>query len=40
MVESMKGKLPVNIRAVNGIDLGALKVDKVDGKNVRGKYEV
>ncbi len=40
MIEWMKDKLPVNVRAINGIDLKALKVNKVDGKNANvGKDE-
>ena len=41
VVESMEGKLPVNVRAINGIDFKALRVDQVDGKTWRGPpYEV
>ncbi len=40
MIERMKGKLPVNVRAINGINFKALKVNKVDGKNAKiGKDE-
>ncbi|KAF6232678.1 hypothetical protein HO173_009117 [Letharia columbiana] len=40
-LESMVGKLPVNARVIDGIDLKALKVTKGDGKNMMGpKYEV
>ncbi len=40
MIERMKGKLPVNVRAINGIDFKALKVKKVDGKSAKiGKKE-
>lgn len=30
--ESMEGKLPVNVRTINGIDLKTLKLNRVDGK--------
>ena len=33
--EFMTGILPVNVRTINGIDLKALKLSKVDGKNLR-----
>lgn len=40
-LDFMVGKLPVNARVINGIDLKALKVRKVDAKNMLGpKYEV
>ena len=32
--------MPVNVRAIDGVDLGALKVKKVDGKNWGGEYVV
>ena len=34
--ESVVGTLPVNVRTINGVDLKALKVVKVDGKSLRG----
>ena len=38
---SIAGRLPVNVRTINGIDLNALPVNKADGKNLRGDpYEV
>ena len=33
--EFMAGRLPVNARTINGIDLKAVKVNKVDGKNAQ-----
>ena len=33
VLESKKEKLPINVRAINGIDLKALKIKKVDGKS-------
>lgn len=39
--KSMIGKLPVNVRTINGIDLKAVKVNKADGKNlIKTPYEV
>ncbi|KAL9073001.1 MAG: hypothetical protein Q9161_003223 [Pseudevernia consocians] len=39
--EGIAGRLPVNVRTINGIDLNALPVNKADGKNLRGDpYEV
>ena len=29
----IKGRMPVNVRVVNGIELDGLKVKKVDGKS-------
>ena len=41
VIDFMEGKLPVNVRAINGIDFKALKVDKVDGKTlIEPPYEV
>ena len=35
------GRLPINVRTINGIDLNALPVNKADGKNLMGDpYEV
>lgn len=33
--EFMTGILPVNVRTINGIDLKALRISKIDGKNLR-----
>ena len=35
------GKLPVNARTLDGVDLGGGGVNRVDGRNLRGgEYEV
>ena len=37
----MAGKMPVNARTINGIDLKALRVNRVDGKGlIKPAYEV
>ena len=39
--KSMIGKLPVNVRTINGVDLKVVKVNKADGKNlIKTPYEV
>ena len=41
LLSIMAGKLPVNARTINGVDVQALKVRKADGKNLRGpEYKV
>lgn len=37
---SFAGRMPVNVRTLNGVDLKGVKVNRLDGKNWGTPYEV
>lgn len=41
VAEWARGSLPVNARTIDGVDLGAVKVNRADGKRLAGsEYQV